>query len=66
MNELNSFEEIEKEVIETRDSIDWNDDTTPPIFLEPIKERAKDFLSCLGNGSTIYQLEAENDFLGAR
>lgn len=26
-------------------------------------ERAKEFLSCLGNGKTIYQCEAENDLI---
>jgi hypothetical protein len=26
-------------------------------------ERAKEFLSCLGNGKTIYQCEEENDFI---
>jgi hypothetical protein len=26
-------------------------------------ERAKEFLECLGNGKTIYECEAENDWL---
>ena len=26
-------------------------------------ERAKEFLSCLGNGKTIYQCEEENDVI---
>ncbi|MFA5723662.1 MAG: hypothetical protein WC979_05370 [Candidatus Pacearchaeota archaeon] len=31
-------------------------------FQESVKEsRAKEFLKCLGNGKTIYQIEAEED-----
>ena len=28
------------------------------------KERTKEFKECLGSGSTIYQCEEENDFIG--
>lgn len=28
------------------------------------KERVKEFLRCLGNGKTIYQIEAEEDLRG--
>ena len=27
------------------------------------EERAEEFLSCLGNGKTIYECEAENEFI---
>lgn len=30
---------------------------------EEKKTRVKEFLECLGNGKTIYQIEAENDLI---